>query len=434
MRKLNSQELNFLALTQANGNANTSELIFFDCILDAEEFYLAVIKSIKQYDVLESTIHRKWPFYFWKKNKNLPLSIKRYTKDFTTDQQAIEFLTEFLWSEPIDPFSERLIRFNIVEYCGKCCVQVLSSHVLADAKSCASLVKDICMHYGKFEEQTQITNHEAFVMPLTFIKRAILGVQLLFNMISELFYNTAYLPKSNIEKGKNVFYYHQFSSKFLPKLLDIAKQNQVTLHTVLTCYLSVIYQKPNEKLKILDTFSLHRYFGQNEKRYGLFMIPYGLKLKNKGSKNLELTPIFNQLKKMKNGAIYKEVLRQKIYGNILSISPKFMMPFLVKLVGHLSLKGNLILSNLGVSDPWFYGEQAKQLKLKDYIIYSVCLPPGRLALAFNTYNNKLRVTAVTDSNLFNQSSLADSFNKLEQLVLAYQPNLEEAFSETVTVQ
>jgi hypothetical protein len=146
-------------------------------------------------------------------------------------------------------------------------------------------------------------------------------------------------------------------------------------------------------VRITDTINFRSRLSQQH-AYDLHMLSFNhpIHMEQTAKQQLETSAQFIQ--QLKGQLFYREWLRQKILSLSAAFIPLFLAKPIVKFVCRYLLRSSLIFTNAGTYP--HHLDTYRSFRVDDFLQFSVCLPPGRLAIVLSTFRQHFRLTAVSD--------------------------------------
>lgn len=429
--RLCSRAINFLAISSTHNNANNVDILAIDEFLDRQRFTDACLSLIEDYIILQCVLKKNWTGYYWQQTDLRPI-IEFVSLGSDTIDSMDDYLFERFCQCVIDPWREVPIRFYIYETATRTYLQVISSHLIADGRSCVILIRELLQRYQTLKTKPLPPRQkilpqgleETFLSTTQLSKRFALYGHLIKKIGLELIqYPTRILSRQTSHASFRMhFLKTDYGAKLLEDNLAYARAHQLTFHTLLLQALAkaLIATKMvanKKRIKIMDTFCLRRFAPDSlHHAYGLYMVPHPVDIvqneKHKASAQV-LHQIFTKLKK---GQILCELQRQTSYASAAYFLPYCGLKYLVKAVSKMVVKTDICLTNLGALESWMIrGEDT--LPIQNYCVYSTLFADNQLAMVASSRDEGLQMTFVANQNTL---SLEQIKQLSEQLQIALQ--------------
>ncbi|TQF70975.1 WSD1 family O-acyltransferase [Pseudoalteromonas luteoviolacea] len=385
---LSARALNFLALSDANDNGNSCDLVILKSSPSQKQLNEAVDHIAKSHPIMQSRIVRKRCRYFWQFDQQL-FPEKRFlnwSEKYSSYEDWHDALRNYLFDDVIDPFSSSPVKFICIHYHQYCALLFISSHTASDARS----------GYLLFEQINAYLNSRS----LDIEDRSFEREDKLFESCKVIAYFSAsqLLLKNLTRPKKQVDLMHKRSDQWqvdymdlgelaTKKLVSWSKNHKVSVNVALNYILSQSICADKE-LNVLETMSVRDLSNKNLKwAYNNLIIVFE---SNIGGDNNWLEDYRQHLDKVKGGGYKTFQAQQEIQALTINLLPRSALKGLVSIYKKLFLKGNMILSNLGALE--FDLSHLGEHEIVDIYNFSVPLPPAGLAFVVSTYRQKLRVS------------------------------------------
>ncbi|MCF2858043.1 hypothetical protein L1286_11220 [Pseudoalteromonas sp. SMS1] len=385
---LSARALNFLALADANGNGNSCDLIILKSRPSNQQLEHAVDQIAKSHPIMQSRIIRKRCRYYWEYDCQL-LPEKKFldwSENYANFEQWHSALRRYLFDDVIDPFASSPVKFVCIHYQQYCALLFISSHTASDARSGYLLFEQLNAHLNaqavKVVDNAFENDHSLFE-PCGFSAYVKASGRLLTNLLRR---RSLVDLKCEISEDWQVEYI-DLGEAATKKLVDWSKKNQVSVNVALNHILSESICGKS-KLSILETMSIRSRSKRNlEWAYNNLIIVFESHI---GGGNNWLIGYRKHLDKVKSKNYKTFEAQQKIQAFTINLLPRTALKALVNIYKKLFLKGNMILSNLGVLE--FDLSHLGEHEIVDVYNFSVPLPPAGLAFVMSTYRQKLRLS------------------------------------------
>ena len=225
------------------------------------------------------------------------------------------------------------------------------------------------------------------------------------------------------QRGQSKVLIKRIRQPDLKAVLQGARKRKVKAHTLFSWGLAQAIQvysnsKPNAQLKgqqlrFADLCTLRPLIDENfQDDIDVLVQPYTHTINLKWNEDEALANISKYLDQQKNGGIYIDLLRSKIYSTISRYLPlNKVMNFTFKRL----FKTNITTTNPGPAPLNFshFGEA----QVLDFINFPQIAPPADLGIIYTTFKGELRIITLYDENRWNPQDLQELLDLLWSQVL-----------------
>ncbi|KZN59710.1 hypothetical protein [Pseudoalteromonas luteoviolacea] len=385
---LSPRALNFLALADANDNGNSCDLVILKGTPEQRDLSQAIDKIAKTHPIMQSRIVRKSLRYYWQFDTHL-LPEKEFL-DWSDEFDSFELwhraLRNHLFKDIVDPFNSSPVKFICIQYREYFALLFLSSHIASDGSSGYLLFKQLSAYLNSepiavadnsFEREAALFDCCGTKAYLTAVK------QLACNLVRSC--SKVALSKGNSNQCQ--VEYVDLGERATKNLIEWSKQRGCSVNVALNYVLSESLCR-DRGLSVLETMSVRDISKQPlEYAYNNLVIVFESYI---GGSNTWIDEYARHLQQLKREGYRAFQAQQKIQALSINLLPRAALKTLVRIYKRLFLKGNVILSNLGVVD--FDLSHVGKYEIVDVYNFSVPLPPAGLAVVVSTYRQKLRVS------------------------------------------
>jgi hypothetical protein len=402
-------------------NTNACALFVFDSRLDLGRLEAAIHAALARHPLLNCRLRKRGRRYFWQASSDeLPIQLRVHELDSDEAELVHQHLLDRVWSEPLALEVSRPIRFHLTQTPLRTYLQIVSPHTITDAQAIVRIARDLAECYSALEAGRQPDQ-----TPLEVQDRA--ADQIVLGRISRWarlwhFFHALWLILLDVlrpdvgldlaqERGGTDLRFIEFEPGFIDHLVGAAKRQRTSVHAVFSLAILRAYQqsgpsRPERWLRALDQVSLRGYLGPEAAEvFDVLSIPYSLRMNPRWSDAEVVTNITTTLRTLRDGAIFSEILRMRIYTTLAKLLPT---SFLVDVVTGLVMKTNLLTTNPGAlrSEVHAFGS----VPVCSFCTFPPLLPPSRVSILFFTYQRQLRTLL-----LYDRAALRDPEQLLERL-------------------
>ncbi|KZN57765.1 hypothetical protein [Pseudoalteromonas luteoviolacea] len=385
---LSARSLNFLALADANDNGNSCDLVILKGCPDKLGLTQAVDKIAKTHPVMQSRIVRKNLRYYWQFDEHLlpEKEFLNWSYEFDCFELWHSALRNHLFKDIVEPFNSSPVKFICIQYRQYFALLFLSSHIASDGSSGYLLFKQLSAYLNS--EPIAVADNSFAREPTLFDS---CGTKAYLTAAKQLARNLVRpCSKVVLNKGKSnkcQVEYVDLGEGATKSLVDWSKQRGCSVNVALNYILSESLCG-GRRLGVLETMSVRDISKQSlEYAYNNLVIVFESYI---GGSNTWIDEYAKHLQKLKCEGYRAFQAQQEIQAISINLLPRVALKRLVRIYKRFFLKGNVILSNLGVVD--FDLSHVGKYEIVDVYNFSVPLPPAGLAIVVSTYRQKLRIS------------------------------------------
>lgn len=409
---------------------NSCDILVLNGKVDRDRFKKAVQLLSSRHPLLNQRLQRKlWKYSWVPIDENIEFDIRYYNAETQDEQETISTLAKRVWDEPIDLYSERVVRFYITESETKSYVQIISHHVCADGTACTLLASDLAECYGAVTENRppmpqhtteQLADADREVTSqLSFTERCWFFISALVTILIEVIFNR-YEPSIPTENpgDKKVINVKKMNlgEEGLTDLKQAAKRKSTTLHPLLLTalarakddYLSKRNITKN-KITIVDLFSMRDMTENNMSRVYNSLVTFFLRHIDSSQSDEEIIASLNsQLRPETKDKLYIRYYFVQIITWLKFFPQRFQDPACDVLCTQL------MPSNISVTNPGLVKypiDTFGELDIVDYYTFPYLYGTIRIMFLANTFHNKLNITCIYDTSAFSADDIEEFMAK-----------------------
>lgn len=400
-------------------NSHSAEIIQITGEIDLERLKEAITIAVDKQPILKCCIKPRLFGYDWKPlAEGTPISVERCDYSALSELEIKDKIATHTWCCKADFTKERLVRFYLI-YTGddKYYLQSVSHHASADAQSGFILFKDIAKIYTGLTQSHVVDRSEyivkrrdvgrVYLNKLPFTKRVKIFCRGIKAFLSKPKFQVTglNLPDPKEEAARSI-YSDALPDDMLGKLKKAAKHYNTSVHVLFVLAMIKYQHKFNydsERLgfQLLDVLTMRQFSDEDvSMSYDAFSINH---FKDFDTNKLEIEiikDITDYITGLKDGKIFEDWYQQKLWVGAFLILPPFLRTKYVRSVLDDKLRGNMLISNLGVFnfDSYEFGNS----EVTDFFSFPNVGGPLRLGFFFCTFRGRLKLTLVYDSRCFTQ--------------------------------
>jgi hypothetical protein len=411
-------------------DVNSCDVITLDGRLDHELLHKAMIRALRKHPPMQAHFVHGWPGDRWRvPDEELPLDLHVHQLP-VDDWEVVEpHLMSHIWEPPLPLYEGRPVRMHLTETPGRSYLQIIHTHIYADAKSCYRVVGDLAGSYNAYAEDKPWDDS-----PLDLPDRSIQGLlglpfkeRLRYLMeagkmnMRDFSTPEMGLALPDVPVGPRAIKPVHFSRELTERIEECGRKRGSSGHGLLRlAFLRTATEFNRERgvdrpeLRLWDLFSLRRLIGpESEEVYDSLVIPFPMDLDNRWSDAEVLANATAQVRALRDGMAYAHVYRLHILFNYFDA----VLPTVWLEKGRRSLtRSNVFFTNPG---PYPYPlESFGSVPVVDYYTFPQLFPPGRVIFIITGLRGRLRIHALHDTNSFPEGlePLLDPFlARIEQL-------------------
>lgn len=425
---------------------NNGEMIEVEGRLDHDVLRRALEVVIARHPVLNSRL--EWNLFSVRRveGEDLgPVDLRIERHGHLDDVELRERMIANIWDEPLPLLTGRPFRVHLIELPARSILQVITTHVWADARTVHRLCWDVAECYTALAEdhepsrepiEVSSRDSEWLVQPAMPRSRTYYWGAAIRLLLGELI-TTAHGLKLPRKRGRNDFRKIELGSAFLTDLKAAAKARRTTVHGLITAAVARACRqhdlahgrKPGRTHQLIDMFSLRPFAREDATHLAdTMVVPFGTRVNTGDDDETVIRKTTAALERWKKGEIFGELFRQRLYALIALPSPKRLA---TALLTRFVVRGNVICTNPGPTPYEF--DRLGSNRVSDFYGYSQLFPPGRIMCIFSTFRGRLRLCVLFDRNAFPEGVEAAFINpllaQLDALIETSRPRAVEIAAE-----
>lgn len=360
-----------------------------------------------------SRIRREGLKHFWVEQPGpvrVPLEVVREAGPYIA-QDALSRVACATWSRSFDLANEMPLRAVLWEYEDRSQVQLICSHVTADAQAGYRLADDLVRTYTALQQaRHQDTDTGAAMVSMdlgdapgsrlptpyanySVLARAKATAVSAWQMMCDVALPDHVWPVPRSKRGETRLQRVDLPASWLSRIKRVARAQGVTVHSLLLLALVRASAQAAGKegvFRYTDQFSLRPVLGEEDGRvYDALTMAYNLRLDSRHSDARILQQIRQRIADMREGGGVLEYHRMWIYDVLSRFLPRRLATLWA---GSVITKSNILISNPGkipYNMEWFGAS-----RIVDYFSFPQIFHPGRALLLFSTFRDSSRLWVV----------------------------------------